>query len=346
MARRRQQNPFTFGGFEFDDSEHVRRVLADLGFGDVLPSADGTDDEDEEPAAPVPGFGERVRRPYATTVEPEVVATATHAEPRTTRRLDINTPHALRQDDPLLNAIIESSQSQIESMGAELMEWKMQSDMRDAEIRSLKESNRRLLAEKQFLEAQLSAIRQIIDTGPGKEKSKDGGPSRSEEKQATHNAQKPTQKPTQKPPTAPAPVKPEETNGFEKPGRRGGARGGYRYRGSRKPNSQPHRQPEHTRPRRAKTIFDLPRELINSIVDYLSPPANPKKRLDPVRETSKLFDRVWNKDLDNWSRTCTRFSRILRSNYWWKVIQFDDEDPVGWHEKAEQISPKNRAFVR
>jgi hypothetical protein len=350
MARR-QQNPFSFGGVEFDDPEQARRLLEELGLADHLPTADA--DTDDEDVTLIPGFGERVRRPYATTVEAEEIASPqinrdaapenqrpqpnrSPRQPGSRAERSANGPaHVVRQDDPLLDAIIESSKAQVESMAAEVFEWKRKVDVRDVEIASLKEMNRRLQEEKEELEGQIAAIRKIVDPGNEKRGSSDEGQVRREEPQT---ASTPAAQALPKPQA----VAPKPDDGFQKPARRGG----HRYRGSRKPNTNSHRPTEHTRPRRAKTIFDLPKELIDSIVDFLCPSPNHTQRLVPVRETSKLFDKVWNKDLENWSRTCTRFSRILRSNYWWKVVKFDDEDAMGWHAKAEQISAKNRAFVR
>lgn len=358
MAQRRQ-NPFSLGGFGFDDPEQARRLLEQLGLADHFPAANGETDEEE--AAPIPGFGERVRRPYAAaggqeeTALPQVGDRNTDAQDRTqptrnTRTQEsrsgraANTPaHVLRPDDPFLDAVIESSKTQLESMSAEIFEWKAKVDARDAEIASLKETNARLQEEKAELEGQIAAVRRIVGAEGEKEKSPKG--------YQVHGEERPTQtvpeKATASMPNTYNPPKPQVTasrsdDGFHKVTRRGG----HHHRGSRKPNTQSRRPAEHTRPRRARTIFDLPKELIDSIVDYLCPSPNPKQRLEPVRETSKLFDKVWNKDLENWSRTCTRFSRILRSNYWWKVVKFDDEDAMAWHEKAEQISAKNRAFVR
>lgn len=333
--------------------------MAQLGLGDTL----GNDVDEERARA---GLGERTRRPYGGVAETTETfqrgpsASSSDGPVLTTGFLDVTpSANAVRHDDPLLDAIIESSRAQVESMAKEIMQWKRTVDQKDAELAYLKDATRRLLAERQEMDDQIKAIRKIVEPKPeGRElpplQSHDlpdvevNG--KSEEPKVTvkptpqsnpdnkannksHGTAK-AQPPPNKAAGNPNPsVTPEETRPKRAP---------YRYRGSRKP----HHPRSDARPRRSKTIFDLPKAAIESIVWYLSPPPNPLLRSDPLREASALFDEVWNAHLDAWARTCTRFSRILRGNYRWKVLKFDDEDPMGWHEKVERMPPKIRPFVQ
>ena len=349
--------------FSYEDPENARRLLAQLGLGDSL-NHDADEERDNA------GLGERTRRPYGGVAEttetfqrepsasssPEAIVATGFLDFQSSEPLSA---HEVRHNDLLLDAIIESSRAQVDSMAKEIVQWKRTMDQKEAELAHLRDAVQRLLAERQEMQDQIKAIRKIVEPKP---EGMDLPPLRSHGLAGANPKSKPEDpKITSKPASA---VNPEiragsNTNGNAKTQRAHGKtarnpdssstieepkprRAPYRYRGPRKPH---HPRPD-ARPRRPKTIFDLPKVAIDSIAWHLCPPANPLQRLDPVRETSALFDEVWNADLDAWARTCTRFSRILRGTYRWKVLKFDDEDPIGWHEKVERMPQRIRPFVQ
>lgn len=302
--------------------------------------------EISEPAAEL---GARERRPYGGIAETKESFERSTATPPAASPYSSNAQELLQSENPLINAIIESSRAQVESMAAEIIQWKRKVDEKDAELAYLRDATRRLLAERQEFDDQIKAIRKIVEVKPEVRElptlRQDLPPSNSKTQDKTESKPVSTN------------VKPEsKTNGHKTPAYNKPAVNPYfsttsddpkpkrapqRYYKPRKPN------PTRTEPRRRqKTIFDLPKEAISLIVFHLSPPPpNPLHRSDPVLETSPLFDNVWNPDLENWSRTCVRFSRILRG-WRWRVLRFDDEDPIGWHARIEKMPSRIRPLVQ
>lgn len=333
------------------DPEDARRMMEQRGLGNSIPHADA----DQGLTTGV--IEERVRRPYASIPETIETFDRPRARPPTVSPLSTNA-QGLLQDNPLINAIIESSRAQVESMAAEIMQWKRTVDEKDAELAYLRDATRRLMAERQEFDDQIKAIRRIVEVKPeGRElpplrqsqrdpgvkvnsKSEETTPSGSTLHSAHDNKPNGTLKPQTQ--SQNKPQTKSSTPGTQDDKAR---RTPNRYYKPRKPNNPAART--ETRLRRAKTIFDLPKEAIERIVRHLSPPlANPLLRADPIYETSPLFDDSWNTDLEHWAGTCMRFSRILRGNYRWKVVRFDDEDPIGWHERVERMPPRIRPFVQ